>query len=237
MKVALYARVSKIDQHCELQLNELRAYCQRQGWEVVDLEKPADWKRHKFAKRPARKDGKPVLPTCKVCGQGLNHAVHTGRFGEYVDTLSGKTASRPELNRLMEDARQKRFDTVIVWKLDRFGRSVRNCTEQLSKLDTWGIRFVSATQSMIDTNKADPISKLLMHILMAFAEFEREIIVERVTAGMAAAAHKGIRCGRPKAVVDRAVVQRMKAQGLSLRAIGRKVNVSYATVARLLAVA
>jgi DNA invertase Pin-like site-specific DNA recombinase len=153
---------------------------------------------------------------------------------EYVDQgVSGKNASRPALDKLLADAREKRFDAVIVWKIDRFGRSVKNFTQHLCTLDSYGVGFVSMSEP-IDTRKSSPMADLLMHILIAFAQFERSMIVERVKSGMAAAKHKGIRCGRPRAVVDRAKIRTLHAQGLSLRAIGRKVGTSYATVARLL---
>lgn len=234
MKVAIYARVSSKDQHCDMQLREIRERCQREGWEVAAIAAPAAWKVHAYAKPPKQKDGKEPPDRCTVCGCGTYHAMHTRRFGEYVDTLTGTSASRPELDRLMNDAREHRFDAVLVWKLDRFGRSVRNFTEHLMQLDSWNIRFVATTQN-IDTDKANPMSRLLMHILAAFAEFEHDLIVERVTSGMAAAKHKGIRCGRPKKVIDRDRLRAMRKQGGSLREIARKMNVSYATVARVLA--
>jgi DNA invertase Pin-like site-specific DNA recombinase len=154
---------------------------------------------------------------------------------EYVDSgFSGKAASRPALDELLADARERRFEAVIVWKIDRFGRSVKNFTQHLCLLDSYGVGFVSMSEP-IDTRKSSPMADLLMHILIAFAQFERSMIVERVKSGMAAAKHKGIRCGRPKAVVDRSRLRTLHAQGFSLREIGRKVHVSYATVARLLA--
>jgi DNA invertase Pin-like site-specific DNA recombinase len=154
---------------------------------------------------------------------------------EYIDRgVSGKNASRPALDALLKDAKDRRFAAVVVWKIDRFGRSVKNFANHLCLLDSYGVGFVSMTE-MIDTRKSNPMSELLMNILIAFAQFERSIIQERVKSGMAAAKHKGIRCGRPRAVVDRSRIRAMHAEGFSLREIGRKVSVSYATVARLLA--
>lgn len=154
---------------------------------------------------------------------------------EYVDIgVSGKRASRPALDKLLADAKARRFEAVIVWKIDRFGRSVQNFANHLCLLQSYGVGFVSMSEA-IDTRKTNPLSELLMNILIAFAQFGRSMIVENVTAGMKAAKHKGIRCGRPKAAVDRSRVRTMNKQGLSLREIGRKVGVSYATVARLLA--
>ena len=155
MKAAIYARVSTIDQTCEMQLRELREYCSRRGWLV---------------------------------------------FADYVDTgWSGTKASRPELDRLMRHAVEHQFDCVVVWKLDRFGRSVLNLVESLNKLASAGVRFIATTQS-IDTDESNPTSKLLLYILAAVAEFEREMIRERVMAGLKSAKHRGKQLGRRTAL-------------------------------------
>jgi DNA invertase Pin-like site-specific DNA recombinase len=152
---------------------------------------------------------------------------------EYVDAgYSGRLATRPALDRLMGDARERRFDAVIVWKIDRFGRSVKNFTQHLCMLDSYGVGFVSMSEP-IDTRKSSPMADLLMHILIAFAQFERSMIVERVKSGMAAAKHKGVHCGRPKKVVDRARIRAMRKRGFSLRAVASKFRISHAMVARL----
>jgi len=89
---------------------------------------------------------------------------------EYIDTgWSGAKASRPELDRLMKDAAMRRFDAVMVWKLDRFGRSVRNCLDGIESLRTNGVRFLAVSQS-IDTNESNPTATLLLHILASVAE-------------------------------------------------------------------
>jgi putative DNA-invertase from lambdoid prophage Rac len=94
--------------------------------------------------------------------------------GEYVDTgWSGAKASRPQLDRLMRDACLRRFDSVLVWKLDRWGRSLPDCVRSMQELAALGIRFVAITQN-IDTDESNPASRLLLHIFAAFAEFERE---------------------------------------------------------------
>src|SRR5580704_10213833 len=101
---------------------------------------------------------------------------------EYIDTgWSGVKASRPELDRLTHDAARRRFDAVMVWKLDRFCRSVRNCLDGIEALRAHGVRFLAVSQS-IDTDESNPTAKLLLHILASVAEFERELIRERVRA-------------------------------------------------------
>src|ERR1700689_1520776 len=85
--------------------------------------------------------------------------------GEYVDTgFSGSKASRPALDKLMADAAKRKFDCVVVWKLDRFGRSVLNLSQQLAALTSFGVRFVATTQGL-DTDQSNPTASLLLHIL------------------------------------------------------------------------
>jgi DNA invertase Pin-like site-specific DNA recombinase len=116
-------------------------------------------------------------------------------FGEYVDAgVSGSKDSRPELNRLMADAHQRRFDTVLVWKLDRFGRSLRHLVNALAEFEALGVAFVSLRDNL---DLSTPSGRLMFQIIGAMAEFERSLIVERVKAGMRNARAKGKRIGRP----------------------------------------
>jgi DNA invertase Pin-like site-specific DNA recombinase len=92
---------------------------------------------------------------------------------EYVDTgWSGAKASRPQLDRLMRDAAQRKFDCVLVWKIDRFGTSVLHLNQQLAALSSYGVRFIATSQSL-DTDQSNPTSRLLVQILASVAEFER----------------------------------------------------------------
>lgn len=153
---------------------------------------------------------------------------------EYVDTgWSGAKKSRPALDKLMADAAQHRFDCVLVWKVDRFGRSVANLVDSLQQLATWGVRFISTSQS-IDTDQANPTSKLMMHILAAVAEFEREMIRERVKAGMQAAKARGVKVGRRCVVFDRRRALDLHKKGQSRRQIARKLGVGLGTIHRLI---
>jgi DNA invertase Pin-like site-specific DNA recombinase len=103
--------------------------------------------------------------------------------GTYQDTISGTKASRPGLDRLMADARLRKFDAVLVYKLDRWGRSLEHCVSGIQELQSLGIRFIAVSQGL-DTDESNPTSKLLMHILASVAEFERSLIRERVSAGI-----------------------------------------------------
>ncbi len=150
--------------------------------------------------------------------------------GEYVDTgWSGAKASRPELDRLMRDASMRRFDAVLVWKLDRWGRSVAQSIKSIQELIALDVRFLAVTQN-VDTDESNPMSRFLLHIFAAFAELEREMIRERVTSGLRAAKASGKKLGRPKRVFRRDVALSMREAGMSWRKIAAELKVPMATV-------
>lgn len=155
---------------------------------------------------------------------------------EYVDRVSGDAARRrrraPEFEELMADARRRRFDCVLVWKYDRFARSVSALIAALAEFNVLGIDFISHTQA-IDTTTA--MGRLFFHVIGSFAEFEREVIVERVRAGLANARAKGKRLGRP--VRDPTAAARiiaLKGEGLSLRQIAARERLSPSGVRKVL---
>jgi DNA invertase Pin-like site-specific DNA recombinase len=155
-------------------------------------------------------------------------------YGEYVDTgFSGAKDSRPQLNKILADARTRKFDCIMVWKLDRFGRSVSNFCRHMTDLKQWGVRFMATTQQ-VDTDEANPASRLLMHIFIAFAEFERAMIQERVKSGMKAARNRGVKLGRLPKVFDRQRVIDLRNQGYSYLQIMRNMDLSHGTVQRTL---
>ena len=117
---------------------------------------------------------------------------------EYIDEgVSGAKERRPALDELIRDAKRRRFDTVICWRLDRLGRNLKHLITLLDDWQALGIAFVSLAEGIDCTT---PAGKLQMHILAAIAEFERGRIVERVRAGMARARSAGRRIGRPRIV-------------------------------------
>ena len=191
MRTALYARVSTLDkgQDPEVQLRELREYCQRREWDIV---------------------------------------------GEYVDIgVSGAKDSRPGLNKLMSDANRCKFDAVVVWRFDRFARSVSHLLRALETFRSLGIEFVSHSES-VDTST--PVGKMTFTVLGAVGELERSLIVERVHAGIRNARAKGKTLGRPVAIqTSPAEIALLRAQGLSLRAIGKHFGISEGSVRRLIA--
>jgi DNA invertase Pin-like site-specific DNA recombinase len=150
--------------------------------------------------------------------------------GEYVDKMTGSKDSRPALNRLMADASQRKFDAVLVWKLDRFGRSLRHLVNALAELEARGLSFISLRDNL---DLSTPSGRLMFQIIGAMAEFERALIQERVKAGMRNARAKGKRLGRPRAVVDEAEVLAMRKSGASWRTIAKKLGVGLGTVHRI----
>jgi DNA invertase Pin-like site-specific DNA recombinase len=146
---------------------------------------------------------------------------------EYVDTgISGTRDRRPELDRLLADAHKRRLDVVVVWRFDRFARSVSHLPRALETFRSLGIEFVSLSEQ-VDTST--PAGKLVFTVLGAVAELERSLIVERVKAGLRNARAKGKRLGRPRSNVDALEIKRLRAQGASWRAVGAALGVSAAT--------
>ena len=182
MKCAIYARVSTAEQNAEVQLTELREYCERRGWKIAD---------------------------------------------EFVDSgISGAKESRPALNRLLVDAKRRKFDAVLVYRYDRFARSLRQLVNALTEFDALGIHFVSLHEG-VDTST--PNGRLVFGIFASIAEFERELIRSRVRSGVAAARARGERLGRPRVLVDTAHVQRLRSEGRSWRFIGRELGIAAET--------
>jgi DNA invertase Pin-like site-specific DNA recombinase len=151
--------------------------------------------------------------------------------GEYTESASGAKDSRPELNRLMADAKQRRFDAVCVWKLDRFGRSLRHLVNALADLESLGISFISIKDNL---DLSTPSGRLMFQIIGAMAEFERALIQERVKAGLRHAKAKGKHVGRPRLVLDGSQITRLRSQGLSWLTIGKRLGVGEGTVRRVM---
>jgi len=150
--------------------------------------------------------------------------------GEYVDEgVSGAKESRPQLNRLMSDAHRRKFDLIAVWKVDRFGRSLKHLVNALADLDSLGVAFVSLRDNI---DLSTPSGRLMFQIIGAMAEFERSLIQERVRAGLRNAVARGVRLGRPKVTVDAAQIARLRASGASWREISERLGVGVGTVCR-----
>jgi DNA invertase Pin-like site-specific DNA recombinase len=149
---------------------------------------------------------------------------------EYIDAdVSGSKDSRPALNRLMADVYQRRCDTVLVWKLDRFGRSLRHLVNALAEIEALGVAFISLRDNL---DLSTPSGRLMFQIIGAMAEFERALIQERVKAGLRNARAKGKRLGRPRYFVSASRIAALRDSGASWRAVSRELGVGLATVHR-----
>jgi DNA invertase Pin-like site-specific DNA recombinase len=141
---------------------------------------------------------------------------------EYIDHGVSSRNVRPQLESLMRDAQKHKFDVVAVWKFDRFARSTRELVFALEQFQSWGIDFVSVTQS-IDTS--GPMGRLVYAVLAAIAEFERDLIRERVVAGMKEARRKGKHCGRPMIDFDVDQAAELRKTGMSWRKLATSTGV------------
>ena len=149
---------------------------------------------------------------------------------EFVDAgISGSKEKRPELDRLMADAHRRRFDAVIVWKFDRFARSVSHLLRALETFNALGVAFVSLSEQMDTTT---PAGKMVFTVLGAVAELERSLTVERVKAGLRNARAKGKRLGRPTKIVDARRIAALRAQGIGWKKIAKQMGLGVSTVLR-----
>jgi DNA invertase Pin-like site-specific DNA recombinase len=150
--------------------------------------------------------------------------------GEYVDLgISGSKDRRPELDRLMADARRRQFDVVLVWKFDRFARSVSHLLRALETFQTLGIDFVSLSESL-DTST--PTGKMVFTVLGAVAELERSLIIGRVKAGLRNARAKGKRLGRPQVILDVRRIAELRNAGCSWPQIAKQLGCGVGTAYR-----
>jgi DNA invertase Pin-like site-specific DNA recombinase len=150
---------------------------------------------------------------------------------EYTDRISGAKARRPGLDSLMRDARRGRFDVVLVWASDRIARSVKHFLEVLDELNRLNVEFVSFREQ-IDTG--GPLGRAIVVIIGAIAELERNLIVERVRAGMRRARLEGRHIGRRPLDLDREAIVRDRRHGQSLGQLARNYSVSRTTIHRVL---
>jgi DNA invertase Pin-like site-specific DNA recombinase len=178
-RVAIYCRVSTDGQSVDLQVNDLREYAGKCGWNVIE---------------------------------------------EFLDVgVSGSKESRPALNRLMGDARQRKFDTLLVWKIDRFGRSLEHLVNSLAELESIGVAFVSLRDSI---DLSSPSGVFMFQLIAAMGQFERSLIQERVRAGLLNAKRKGKRLGRRPVEVDLAQIAALRDSGASWRMISKELGIS-----------
>jgi DNA invertase Pin-like site-specific DNA recombinase len=150
---------------------------------------------------------------------------------EYVDRgISGAKSSRPQLDKLMQHASEGKFDAVLVWKLDRFGRSVQHLVEAISKLESYNVAFISLKDNV---DLSTPQGRLTFHIISAMAEFERSLIVERTKAGLRNAVAKGKVLGRPTgSSIDGEHVRPLRESGQTWEQVSDALGCSVSTCKR-----
>src|ERR1700676_4853601 len=160
------------------------------------------------------------------------HATRRGWtvVGEYIDRgITGARERRPELDRLWADCRKRKVDAVLVYRYDRFARSLRQLVNALEEFRSLGIDFISLHEG-VDTST--PNGRLIFGIFASIAEFERELIRDRVRSGLAAAKARGKRIGRPKVLVDASRIASLRSQGLSWAEITEETGISKGTAQR-----
>ncbi|MGA7753415.1 MAG: recombinase family protein [Candidatus Sulfotelmatobacter sp.] len=151
--------------------------------------------------------------------------------GVYVDRgISGSKDRRPQLDLLMSAAHTRQFDVLLVWKLDRFARSLKHLVTAIAEFEALSIQFVSLRDNLDLTT---PSGRLMFHVIGAMAEFERSLIQERVRAGLRNAVAKGKRLGRPRIAVPTAKVQRLRREGLSWSKVAKTTKLSKTTLMRI----
>src|SRR5712691_11567328 len=147
---------------------------------------------------------------------------------EYIDAgQSGAKNSRQALDRMLADAKRGKFQVLLVWRLDRLGRSLAHLIRLLEDFKVWNVELISFSENLDFTSST---GKLFYSLLAAFSEFERAVICERVRSGMRNARARGVKLGRKVVDVDTAEVHRLRATGASFRAISRRLGVSAATI-------
>jgi DNA invertase Pin-like site-specific DNA recombinase len=185
-RAAIYARVSTLNgQNPEMQLAEVRRFCQSRGWEMA---------------------------------------------GEFVDSgVSGSKERRPALDKLLALCRRRLVDAVVVYRYDRFARSLRQLVNALEEFRALGIDFVSLHEG-VDTST--PNGRLVFGIFASIAEFERELIRDRVRSGLASARAKGVPLGRPRRTVDPARIAELRRDGYSWARISAELSIGEGTARR-----
>lgn len=148
---------------------------------------------------------------------------------EYLEKESS-VKKRPVFRQMIEDARLGKVDVILVWRIDRFARSIKDFVLTTLELHEWKVRLISVTEG-VDTGDHSPFAEFQRNLLAILAQLERTIIVSRVNAGIAEAKRQGKHCGRPVKIWRRDEAVEMQKQGKSLRVIARELGVPLSTVA------
>jgi len=189
-RIAIYGRISTVNQSTDIQLQECRQYAERCGYQVVS---------------------------------------------EYCDTVSGVTGKdeREALTRLLEDAFARKFAAVVVYSIDRLGRSLKHCLEILETLKSHRIDFISIQQN-IDTSS--PAGQLIFNLFACIANWERTVLLERTALGRARAQARGVKFGRPSKMNSSVAeaVRLLREKGAGIKEISRSLEIGVGTVYKAL---
>jgi len=164
----------------------------------------------------------------EYCGKEKLYVV----YDEYVD--EGESAlkqNRPQYQRLLEDARKHKINTVLVYKLDRFSRSLKELVNTIAMLKEYGVNFISYMEKDFDTTSAT--GQLMFHIVSAFAQFERDMISERTRLKLNHLKSQGVKLGRPQKATHEEVFE-LRAKGLSLSQIVKEIGCDRSTISKVL---
>jgi DNA invertase Pin-like site-specific DNA recombinase len=151
---------------------------------------------------------------------------------EYVEKESS-VKKRPVFLGMLEDAKARKVDVILVWRIDRFARSMKDFVLITLQLADWKVRLISTTEN-VDTGDENPFAEFQRGLLALLAQLERKIIVARVNAGIAQAQREGKHCGRPKRIFSRPDAVKFQKQGLGVREIAKRMGVHHSTIVRAL---
>jgi DNA invertase Pin-like site-specific DNA recombinase len=188
-------------------------------------------KRAAFYARVSTVDQHPETQLRELREYAQHRGLSVAPEQEYVDHgVGGTKARRPALDRMLEDARRRRFDTLIVWSCDRLARSTKHFLQVLDELDSCDVQFVSLREAF-DTSGA--LGRALLGIVAVLGEMERALLIERVRSGMARARAEGRQVGRARLDVNREQVIDDRRSGMSLTQVAKKHGISRASVCRI----
>jgi len=189
-------------------------------------------KRAAFYVRVSTVDQSPQTQLRDLREYAERRGLSVGQEHEYVDHgFGGSKARRPALDRMLEDARRRRFDVLLVWSCDRLARSTKHFLQVLDELDSCGVQFVSLREAF-DTSGA--LGRAFLGIAAVLGEMERALLIERVRSGMARARAEGRQIGRARLDVNRQQVIEDRRSGMSLTQVAKKHGISRASVCRLM---
>jgi len=181
-------------------------------------------------KPKARAEGSESIEDQKQALEAFCKARGWTQVEHYTDVLkSGTTLDRPQLQRLLGDARKRKIDVIVFFKLDRFFRNLKDIVTTANELEELGVEFISFKENLDVTTSS---GKLLFHVISAFAEFESDIIRERARDAIAARQARGVKWGRPRKI-DRAKVLSLHNSGLTQYQIAKKLKTSRTTIYRI----